>query len=304
MRNRPGLSLAELLVVMLLGSLVGWIITTTVVRQQRFYSGAAEIHYVREDVRDAMEVLSTDIRGLSADDTVRLLADSAIELLANIGSSVACQIAGGEVGLPDAHPLGNSLSAFLVTPDSGDLALFLRTSDSGKVEWEQHRIESFVSRALTSSCAATSGFAGHPGLDSRAFGFALTLSAPPTGGVRPGTAVRFIRRGRYSLYRASDGEWYLGYRRCNAVGASICSALQPVSGPYRGYNKNPPASGLVFEYFDAAGSRLAPAASPLALRRVDITARSDGRVQEWLGDRPRGIADSATVAVAIRNGSR
>src|SRR3954468_6439698 len=119
-RRRSGLSLAELLAAVLLGSLVGGIITATLVRQQRFYRGAAELHYVREGTRDALGVLATDIRGLSVDDAMTL-GDSAIELFANIGSSVACQIVGSEIGLPSAHSSGNTLSAFLSTPDTGDL---------------------------------------------------------------------------------------------------------------------------------------------------------------------------------------
>jgi len=38
--------------------------------------------------------IPTDIRGLSSADTVRLMADSAIELFASIGSSVVCQTVG------------------------------------------------------------------------------------------------------------------------------------------------------------------------------------------------------------------
>ena len=57
----------------------------------------------------------------------------------------------------------------------------------------------------------------------------------------------------------------------------------------------------VFEYFDELGSRLTPGESPLALARVDITARAESRqriVVERGVSRP---ADSATVAIAIRN---
>ena len=98
---RRGVTLAELVVVLAMLGLVGSTIGLSLVRQQRFYRGATELLRSREGVRDAMELLSTDIRGMSIADTVRLLADSAIEFFANVGSSVVCEpLAGTAVGLP------------------------------------------------------------------------------------------------------------------------------------------------------------------------------------------------------------
>jgi hypothetical protein len=79
-------------VVIALAGLIGGTIIGTITRQQRFYRGASELLYVREGVRDGMEVLSADIRGVSLADTVRLAADSAIEFFATIGASVACRL--------------------------------------------------------------------------------------------------------------------------------------------------------------------------------------------------------------------
>lgn len=126
--------------VIALAGLVGGTIMSTITRQQRFYRGASELLYVREGVRDAMEVLSTDVRATSVADTVRLAADSAVEFFATIGASVVCQITSNDVGLPAAHPSGNSLSAFLVEPDTGDLALFHLDSAGANERWERRRI--------------------------------------------------------------------------------------------------------------------------------------------------------------------
>jgi hypothetical protein len=206
--------------------------------------------------------------------------------------------------LPGARSSGNSLSGFLVTPDTGDLALFYRAADSGQSGWEQHRIVSFGSASLASRCPVSSGFAGQADLDASRSGFVLTLGSTLSNEVRPGSPIRFLRRARYSLYRAGDGAWYLGYRRCNVIGISACGVIQPVSGAYRAYSADPSASGLLFEYFDGSGQRLAPSASQVTLARVDITARSESGQELWLGRSSRRIADSATVSLAIRNGAR
>ncbi len=302
---RNGVTLAELAVVLALIGLIGSTIGVTLIRQQRFYRGTTELLRAREGVRDAMELLSTDIRGMSVADTVRLLADSAIEFFANVGSSIVCQNTGGtHLGLPGASSgRGNALTAFLAPPDSGDIAVFYRDSLEGASQWERHRIISFGSRSLAMTCPAASGFTREAEIDAGGTGFFLDLSTPLSPHVRPVAPVRFIRRGRYSLYHASDGRWYLGYRRCNAVGASSCGAIQPLSGPYRDYSSNPRNTGLLLEYFDESGSRLPPGASPLAVARVDITARAESRQRILVEGRVSAPADSATVAIAIRNRS-
>ena len=284
---RGGVTLAEIAVVMALIGVLGGAVGLTLIRQQRFYRGTTELLHAREGVRDALELLSTDIRGMSTADTVRLLADSAIEFFANIGSSMVCRTDGAtSVDLPGApSSRGNAFSAFLAQPDTGDIAVFHRDSVEGESEWERHRITGFGARAPGTACP----------------GFVLDLATPLSAHVREGAPVRFIRRGRYSLYHGSDGRWYLGYRRCNAVGVSSCGAIQPLSGPYRDYSSNPRNTGLLFEYFDESGTRLTPGGSPLAIARIDITARAESRQRIVVEGRIAAPADSATVAIAIRN---
>jgi hypothetical protein len=224
---------------------------------------------------------------MSTTDTLRLVADSAIELFANIGSSIVCHTDGGiGVGLPaGSSGRGNAFTTFLVQPDSGDIAVFHRDSLDGESEWERHKIAAFGARPPGTACP----------------GFVVDLATPLSSHVKTSAPVRFIRRGRYSLYHASDGRWYLGYRRCNAMGASVCGSIQPLSGPYRDYSSNPRSTGLLFEYFDASGARLTPRGSPLAIARVDVTARAESRQRIVVEGRVNAPSDSATVAIAIRN---
>lgn len=300
---RRGVTLAELVVVLAMLGLVGSTIGLSLVRQQRFYRATMDVLRSREGVRDAMELLSTDIRGMSVADTVRLLADSAIEFFANVGSSVVCEAQGGTVvGLPRLSPRrSNALTSFLTQPDTGDLAVLHRDSIEGVSEWEAHRISRLASRPIGSTCPASSRFGSQAEATVDGAGFLLELATPLSSRVGAGAPVRFIRRGRYSLYRASDGSWYLGYRRCNAVGSSTCGAIQPLSGPYRGYSANPRTTGLLFEYFDGAGAPLASDASPLGLARVDITARAEGGERIEVDGRNSIHSDSATITIAIRN---
>jgi prepilin-type N-terminal cleavage/methylation domain-containing protein len=301
---RPGFTLIELAVVLVILGVAGGAIGVTLLRQQRFYRGATELLYAREGVRDAIELLSTDIRGMSTADTARLVADSALEIFASIGSSVVCQIAGPEVGLPGAvSSSGNTLTAFSTEPDTGDLALFYRDSVEAGSQWERHRISGFSPRSLAATCPASTGFARAEDAVAGAKGFLVTLTTPLSSHVAPGAPARFIRRGRYSLYRAGDGNSYLGYRRCNAMGPSDCGAVQPLSGPYRAYSRDATSTGLLFEYYDATGARLGTGSSPLELARVDITARAESRQRLIIEGRGSTPSDAAMVTVAIRNRS-
>jgi len=298
-RARAAFTLIELTVVLAIVGVSGAAMGMLLLRQQRFYRGANELLHAREGVRDALEVLAGDIRGIAIPDTVRLLADSAIEAYATIGSSVVCQTFSAiQVGLPPTAPSGNAFTAFATEPDTGDLALIYRVAADGG-SWERHRIGAFSARAVDGVCPASSGFAREVAGGSP--GFELTLSAPFGPGIHPGSPVRFVRRGRYSLYRGSDGEWYLGYRRCNAIGPSTCGAIQPLSGPYRGYSRDPAVTGLLFEYFDPQGTRLDAASSPLRLARVDVTARAESNQRLSIEGRGFRPADSATISIAIRN---
>jgi hypothetical protein len=216
-----------------------------------------------------------------------------------------CQgTSGTTIGLPSSARRGNTLTSFLTQPDTGDIAAFLRDSTEGGSDWERHRIASFAAHALPTTCPASSGSQHQSEMDAGATGYALNLAIPLSSHVRPWAPVRFIRRGRYSFYRASDGSWYLGYRRCNAVGPSACGAIQPLSGPYRDYSSNPGRTGLLFEYFDGSGTRLSADGSPLTLARIDITARAESRQRIQVEGRVYRPSDSATVAIAIRNRSR
>ena len=300
--RQNGFTLIELTVVLALIGVISSAIGLTLVRQQRFYRSASELLYARSDVRDAIDVLATDIRGMAVADTVRVLADSAIEMFATIGSSVVCQRQDTiEIGLSaGVSPRGNTLTSLLTQPDTGDLVLFYRDSVETGSHWERHRISGFRSTSSDTSCPVGSAF-GLSGAAASGKGFVVTLTDALSSELGPGAPVRFVRRGRYSLYRASDGEWYLGYRRCNAVGASVCGPIQPLSGPYRAHSTNPQMTGLRFEYFDAGGSRLEAGASPLLLARVGITARAESRARLAIEGRPLTPADSGTVSIAVRN---
>ena len=308
--SRSGFTLIEVIVAAAVASLVGAAVYTTLVRQQQFYALASGTLSVRARLRDAADVLTTDLRGAAvATYGLPLLTDSAIEMFTGIGSAVACdspQLTTATVGIPPSVlESGTTLTSILSTPEAGDIAILYgspaNAPDSGR--WESIPVASFASQAVATACPAATKFttAGDAAGGRRAY--AVTLAAPPGPTVRKGAPIHFLRRVRYSLYRSSDGAWYLGYRRCTVSGTPRCATIQPVSGPYNPYT--PPGagtSGLEFRYYDVAGTELSSSSSGRSVARVDIVTRgSTERSVSVSGDARSVYRDSVVVSVSPRN---
>lgn len=301
--TRAGFTLVEILIALALAGVVAAAIARTLARQQRFFWSAGAILDVRAQLRDGADVLAGDLRGASvARYGIRAADDSMIEVFATIATSVACAApVGASVALPpQVLARRNSLTSMLVQPDTGDLALLYGIPagipDSGR--WETHRIASFTSRSAAATCPASSGFTS-PADVSTGNAYLLTLAAAPSGAVRKGAPIVFLRRVRYSLYRSSDGEWYLGYRRCNVMSAA-CGAIQPVSGPYRPYSRSPGSSGVSFRYYDESGTGMTAPAGVVG--RVDVVLRSQtARPASLTGDFRTVYRDSIVLSISPRN---
>jgi hypothetical protein len=275
--------------------------TMTLTRQQRFYSSVSAIIDSREQVRDGADVLVSDIRSAAvARFGLPVTTDSAIEMFTVIATSVACAApVGATIGLPPmVLARGNTLTSMLFPPDTGDLAvLYAASTIPDSSGWETLRIASFTSRALATSCPPSTGFTSSADASAGSSGYLLTLTQPPSAGIRKGAPIAFVRRVRYSLYR-SGTEWYLGYRRCGAS-SGACSAIQPVSGPYRPYAPSS-SSGLSFRYYNATGAEAAYPSTSIA--RVDIVVRGEpSRAASLTGDSRSAYRDSIVVSVAPRN---
>jgi len=272
---RRGFTLVEFLIATSLAGIMAAAITTTVVRQQRFYSAAQEKLELRNRLREIASILSADLKGAAISELgVPFMSDTAVELYTSVATSIACTVAGNIVGLaPQQLSGGNTLTSIIVQPDTGDIALIYGSPynfpDSGR--WSQYRTGAVPPRAASATCPSSSGFTKASDVAAGVTALQLTLSQTASANTRPGSPIHVVRRGRYSLYKSTDG-WYLGYRRCNALGYSVCATIQPVSGPYLPYGGT--RSGLSFSYYNRAGSRINSSQSA-TLARVDIVIRSN-----------------------------
>jgi prepilin-type N-terminal cleavage/methylation domain-containing protein len=309
-RRDSGFTLIELVVATAIAAIVGTTLMLTLRRQERFYSSASQMLEVRGQLRDGADVLTSDIRGAAIERYgLPLMTDSAVEFFSTIGSSVVCETpAGSTLFLPPATlSSGATLTSLLASPDTGDIALIYAMPGAipDSARWVEARIAAFATRSLATSCPPSTGFTSPSDIAGGQRGYALTLSGSLAAGIRKGAPVRFLRRGRYSLY-SSGGEWYLGYRRCNAVGSSSCGTIQPVSGPYLPYTgTGAPDAGLACRYFDANGGEIGDQSASSRVTRIDIVLRgATARAVALAGDARVRYRDSVVVSVSPRNRAR
>lgn len=292
-RRRAGYTLAELMVALALSGVVGAALCGVLVAQQRIYRNATERLTRRHAVRDAAEVLPVEIRGVATgEDLPGVLTDTAIELYSVVGSSVLCAPSATELVLPpDSLASGARLTSFAMPPDSGDLAaVYTEPADSSQAPfWERIPIAEVSRRATATACPAATSFTSPA--DGGALAYVITLRSPPVVARAAGVPVRVLRRGRFSVYRSSDGSWNLGYRRCGALVNAACAAIQPLSGPYASAS-----AGLRFRYRDAVGNFVLGSRWS-SVAAVEIAIRSVGRLN-GIGT----IGDSTVVTTALRNG--
>jgi hypothetical protein len=122
--------------------------------------------------------------------------------------------------------------------------------------------------------------------------------------VPAGTALRFLRPLRLSLYRASDNRWYLGAKDWNGA-AQRFNAIQPLAGPLQPYSADPTKTGLHFGYRDSQDAELPEPVETNRIASVTIVARGEST-------RPVHVAglssassgrylDSTAVTIGLRN---
>lgn len=295
--GRPAVTVVELLIGLVVATLVVLMAVSHVVRHQRAYDAVAADIDLRTRLRDASDLIAADLRGISSvGDTILVTSDTAVEFYSAIGSSTVCTTpAPTRFTLPpDTLASGRTLSSWIATPDSDDyMLLYMDSSSASPAGWVRARIVSFAPTPTLAGCPPSAGLLSAAEIGS-ARSYEIAVSSALPSGVRRGSPVRFVRRVRYDVYRAGDGKWYLGYRRCTLG----CAPVQPVSGPYES-SAGPP---IRFRYFARSGAAVLGNGPATDVARVEIVARARYRRPVLLPGRSSPLlAESTVVTVAIRN---
>jgi prepilin-type N-terminal cleavage/methylation domain-containing protein len=303
--RRPGFTLAEMLVAMVLLAIIGGVVMRVVTRQQRFYRGVSDVMDQRSQMRQAMSILANDLRQMSsAGGDILALSDSAIDFQATIGHGIACNIQGGRTQVdlpPKALASGQRLTSFTLDPRAGDLLFaYDDSTTTGGIDdaWQTDTVTD-VSTVTTTCLGAPYT---DPTLDAGKSRYRITLSGALSPYVATGNPVRIARRMRYKLYQAQDGKWYLGWSDWNGTS---WNTMEAIAGPYRSYASGSGApNGLSFQFFDSTGVQITSLARRLDVARIDLVVRALTAAPINVGGMKQGqYADSLRTKIAIRNRS-
>ena len=100
LRARPGFSLIELMITMVMISVVGAAIVTVFNSQQRFTRAASDVGGIRTQLQAAVTLLPAELRNISASgNDITYMSDSSIAVRSTIATSIVCAMAGNVVTL-------------------------------------------------------------------------------------------------------------------------------------------------------------------------------------------------------------
>jgi prepilin-type N-terminal cleavage/methylation domain-containing protein len=304
--SRTGFTLVELIVTLVLASLVAGATVRLLLRQQRFYNATTELIQTRQQVRQAVAMLPSDLRGISSiGGDIYAMTDSSLEFRSVFGSSVVCVNAGGKLStVPRVLVKGSALTNWSLLPSVGDSLLvyndstsFASTDDA----WTRHQItgvSTITSASSTSGCPTSTLLTQAGDLTTSNPSYQLTLSPAASSKIAPGSGIRFFRRVHYSVYKAADNKWYLGFFDCKTGRVPVCNAMQPIAGPFQPYATNG-TSGVQFAYYDSTG---AVTTTRTLVARISLVVRGQATaLLNLTGDGATAFRDSLRIEVGLRN---
>ena len=312
-RSRRGLTLIEVIIAMTMFAFIGGMLVSVMLRQQRYQRALADVADARGRMRDVATIIPTDLRGTSSvGGDLLSIGLTALQFRAAIGSSALCGYAAPNVIElpPKALSSGNVITSWINPPAPGDVVFMYNDGTAaGNVDdtWTQFTITDTASAVNPAWCPAGVGSitqaadAGEPR-------YRVTLSAAPDPlRIKIGAPIRFAREVRYSLYSASDANWYVGYETCTPSGtpgvAGPCGNREVLAGPVEAASADTTTSGLYFIYYTQNGARITSLAQAAQIARVGIGLRTSPlslRDAMKLGGSMVG-RDSLRLTVGIRN---
>ena len=299
--RRSGVTLVELVVALAIAGVVLSLVASISIRQQRIYADLADAAALSGQLREAAAILPTDLRGVatgSGDIRGGEARDTAIEFRGTIASAVVCDTTAFGVVLAPAGPGVTGFASFLTPIEAGDTA-WVYSSREPLDEWRPYRVASVANLAAGAATCAQLG-PTLTGSERSAARVAIGLDGGPPPAAIVGAPMRFTRAVRYSLYRASDGEWYLGVREWNPSSARF-NTIQPVGGPFA----SPSLGGLAFRYLDSLGASLGiPVLDTrtISLVRIELRGQTKNVTQALSAAGPSGKrSDSLSLVVLLRN---
>ena len=271
--DRRGFTLIELLVGMVLGAIVMTGVVQMMIVQSRGYRKQREMIDVRETAREAVAMLSWDLRqSLTGGSPLAAMGPGMVALRSPRGLGTICA----------KHA---TLARYGLWKTGGNIVAGVDDSamvyQLGRDKWTVLKITAVGTPAAMGVTACAWPGARPPDVVVE-FGVGTKTD---TSYIKVGAPFRSFRRIEYAEYQLNS-RWWLGRK----VGAA--ASYDQLTGPLVA-----PASGLTFTYYDTLG---AVTANPSAVGSIAFTLRTESFKNTYVGTTYDYQRDSLTTKVALR----
>lgn len=282
-RAQRGFTLIEIMIAVTLLGIIGSILTMVLVRQQRFHRAVAQVTDARARMRDIATILPTDLRSIStAGKDILAISDTSMQFRAFVGSAIVCNYASTTIiDLPPQElASGNVLASWINPPQVDDVAyLYDSGTEAGNADdtWKTTRITAVASAADATWCPVSRGFA--TAADAAKLRYRITVNeALAPARIEIGAPIRFAREVRYSVYLASDSQWYVGFQSCTPEfgtdNPGVCGAREVLAGPVKPGTADINTSGLYFIFRKRNGTRVTALTASDTISSVEVGIRT------------------------------
>ena len=271
--DRRGFTLIEVLIAMVLGLIVLTGVVQMMIVQGRGYRKQREMIDVRETAREAVALLSWDLRQSLT------------------GGSPLTAMGAGMVALRSPRGLGTicakhaTLARYGLWKTGGNIVAGVDDSalvyQLGRDKWTVLKITAVGTPAAMGVTACAWPGARPPDVVVE-FGVGTKTD---TSYIKIGAPFRNFRRVQYAEYQLNN-RWWLGRK----IGAA--TSYEQLTGPLVA-----PANGLTFTYYDTLG---AVTANPSAVGSIAFTLRTESFKNTYVGTTFVYQRDSLTTKVALR----
>jgi hypothetical protein len=296
--SRPGTSIVELLVALVLLGIVAGGALRALDRQARLHGALLAMLESRVLHAATHETVASMLRGVAprAGDIVAL-SDSAVAARITIGGGVACLSWPTRIVLaPDTIAGGHVLTHLTEPPQPGDSLWVLDEGPTDASIDDAWRAAPVVGAFRSPGACTGTPLLGAGDASRNAWTVDVGAVLPGAPSVGPGSPVRLTRRARLALYRSGPDSW-LGFAEWN-FGSGSWNVIQPVSGPYLHYSSAAPSmSGVALVPRDSNGttSSTGPVAS------IGLATRTRSRAVSLQGSVRAPLSDSLHSVIALRN---
>lgn len=277
LRSSAGFTIIELLIYIVLSLLVMGSVYNILISQTRQHSLHRETMDVRETLRGAGALLTSELRHLSSQGgDFYVISPQSVSFRSMLGSGTICT----KDPTSTSFGLWRSSDSDAIGASAGDSVLIYKTSDG---TWTSSRItQSWNNPSLAG--VPWCDWSGGASIPTDA---AIAVPAADTAGVGIGTPIRVFTSVDYGIFQQAS-RWWLGRKLGGAASYEL------VTGPLR----SPSDSGLAFHFYDSTSAETAVMADVV---RVEIVLRAESARQApssvGVGER----LDSLRLLAYLRN---